>query len=231
MKNYVAVVDSGIGGITTLSKIVEIIKGYDFIYFSDTKYLPYGNKSKRVITQRLSYITEKFIQNGAVAIVIACNTATNVCIDYLRKNYNITIIGTEPAIKLSKNYNGKTAALVTPLTAKQKKFRKLIKNYGKNIDVVPLKDMANFIQSNINNLNETVSIISQKLSFLSKYDNVVLGCTHYVYLTPYIKNLFPHIKIFDGNVGVANRLKSVLPRNESKKTSVIKFLNKIEDLL
>ena len=100
MRKFVAVMDSGIGGITTLTEIIGAVKGYDFVYFADKKFAPYGDKSDREIQLRVKRLAGDFFEMGASALVIACNTATNVCIDCLRKEFsNKIIVGTEPAIK------------------------------------------------------------------------------------------------------------------------------------
>ena len=99
-KQFVLVYDSGIGGLTTLSNLLKTAKGLNYIYFADTQNSPYGNKCKTKL-QEIVINNIKALQNQYIIshIVLACNTATTITIDYLRKNLNIPIIGTEPNIK------------------------------------------------------------------------------------------------------------------------------------
>ncbi len=211
MRDFVAVTDSGVGGITTLSQIIKEVGGYDLWYFGDREFAPYGDKSRGFIFERMNYITKRFFSMGARAVVIACNTATNACIDLLRQENDGIIVGTEPAVKKTARLRGKTALLVTPVTARQQKFISLMESCGSRADVFALPDMAPLIENNINDLDKAKNMIEDRLSFLSDYDNAVLGCTHYVFLKPYISAFLPQLKLFDGNEGVAKRLKTLLP--------------------
>ncbi|MBE5733351.1 MAG: hypothetical protein E7353_10060 [Clostridiales bacterium] len=229
MRKFVAVMDSGIGGITTLTEIIGAVKGYDFVYFADKKFAPYGDKSDREIQLRVKRLAGDFFEMGASALVIACNTATNVCIDCLRKEFsNKIIVGTEPAIKLASACGGKIALLVTPLTARQKKFKSLVQKYAKNCHIYTMSDLAMLIENNVKNLERVHEYIDQRLNFLRHYDSVVLGCTHYVFLRPFLHVKFPYLRVFDGNHGVAKRLESLLQNNsfeQAKIATTIRFLS------
>ena len=234
MRNLVAVMDSGVGGITTLSEIIKAVKGCDFIYFADKKYAPYGDKTDIEIRMRLKYLASAFFQMGASALVIACNTATNVCIDVLRKEYpSKIIVGTEPAIKIASACGGKTALLVTPLTARQKKLEALIGKYAKNCHIYIMNDLASLVENNIKNLENLHEHFEERLRFLNDYENVVLGCTHYVFLKPFLRDNFPHLRVFEGNQGVANRLKFLLQNScldQTKIMSTIRFISDERDI-
>ena len=101
-KKAIGVFDSGLGGISVLRDLKELMPNEDFIYFGDSAYAPYGVKTKEQITERCVEIIDFFISKGVKAVVIACNTATSASANYLRKKYkNLPIIGMEPALKVA----------------------------------------------------------------------------------------------------------------------------------
>lgn len=227
-KKLIGITDSGVGGITTLTEIYKLLPSCDYIYFADKANAPYGDKSEEFLTRRMEYITAKFFDMNVQAVVIACNTATNVCIEWLRERFwGRVIIGVEPAVKPAAAAGGRTAVLVTPLTATQPKFISLMKGFGKNADVFPLKGMASLIENNIGDLSAAISRTSWDTTALNGYDNVVLGCTHYIYLRQFIEKAYPRIRVFDGNAGVAKRLYDVMGQQNSSRRGSIKFLSEI----
>lgn len=83
----IGVFDSGIGGVTVLREIVKILPNEDYMYYSDSKNNPYGDRSEEEIKQICDKIAQHFIQNNCKAIVIACNTASAKAVTYLREKY------------------------------------------------------------------------------------------------------------------------------------------------
>ena len=101
-KKAIGVFDSGLGGISVLRDLKELMPNEDFIYFGDSAYAPYGVKTKEQITERCVEIIDFFISKGVKAVVIACNTATSASANYFRKKYkDLPIIGMEPALKVA----------------------------------------------------------------------------------------------------------------------------------
>ena len=95
----IGIFDSGIGGLTVLKEIVELLPNEKYIYYADTDNVPYGTKPKEEVKKYIKEAVELLISKNAKVIVLACNTATSIAIKDLRINYNIPIIGIEPAIK------------------------------------------------------------------------------------------------------------------------------------
>ncbi|MCL2370060.1 MAG: glutamate racemase [Firmicutes bacterium] len=216
--------DSGIGGLTVLRTAQEILPcNQSYIYLSDREFAPYGDKSPEYITKRSDVCVMRLVSCGCKAVVVACNTATCVAIDYLRKKYTIPIIGVEPAIMPAVRECGqnKILVLVTPACANleqvgysKKNLRRLCDNLnaeGYNIIVSPQTGLATLIENNLGNCDILRSACKDILDRYPDICGVVLGCTHYIYLRPYFEELTNNkIKLFDGNIGVANRLKTVL---------------------
>ena len=92
----IGVMDSGVGGISVLKHIHALLPHEDLLYFADSKYAPYGNKTPAEITARCMTIADFLIAKNAKALVVACNTATAAAIDAMREKYSLPIIGMEP---------------------------------------------------------------------------------------------------------------------------------------
>ena len=98
-KNIIGMMDSGIGGITVYKEIKKLLPNQNIIYLGDLKNFPYGNKSKKQITNIVKSNINFLIEQGVKCIIIACGTATSQALDEVKKIYNIPIIGMEPAMK------------------------------------------------------------------------------------------------------------------------------------
>ena len=234
-KQYILYIDSGIGGLTTLSEAI-FKNNYNFIYYADNKNSPYGSHSSSEITLFLSIIIDNLSKTYNIKyVVFACNTATTSAIDKLRAKYsNIVFIGTEPAIKLAqqKGYNS-ALCVATPTTIKQEKFKQLIKSSNITINQYAPKKLAPNIDEYIlkNTLKSKVYILKYIYNIINKSkhsDCIILGCTHYIYLKNKLQQLTTK-EILDGNIGLTNYLCSKLEKNDKQlinnsKNSSVKFL-------
>ena len=229
MKNKpVLVVDSGIGGLTVLYDLVKKEPNCDYIFFADNLNAPYGNKSpafvRNKMLENLHMLCRKYKPQ---TIVIACNTATAVSINTVRKIFsNLTVVGTEPAIKTAFEENKKNIlVLATPNTIKHNKLLKEYKsNENLNLNLLQLPNLAMDIERNIDNLNILQKQIKDILSkYIGQIDAIVLGCTHYIYLKPILRKICStDIKIYDGNNGVCQQtLKNIIRKNKQGKIFVL----------
>ena len=217
--NKIGILDSGIGGTTTLNEIKKLLPYEDFIYYADSKNNPYGSKSTEELYSIVKNIVDYLIEKEVKLIVIACNTATTKCIEKLRENYkNILFVGTEPAIKVACDNNYKnTLVLATPGTIKSERIEELVnknKKTNQNIYLLPCDYLANAIERNDNK-----EIDSLLYNYLTPYqnkniDSIVLGCTHYPLIKDKIQSYFKDAVIIDGNIGVAKRVKYILKIND-----------------
>ncbi len=207
----ILVIDSGIGGLTVLYNLVLQNPNCDYIYFADYVNSPYGDKSatflRKKLIENIKTLNKKYSPQG---VVLACNTATAVAVGVLRRVFPYDfIIGTEPAVMSAVNDNKKNIlVLATPNTLK---YNKLIAeqchNDNINLEVLALPNLATYIEDNIDNLKLLKPIVQSYLSpFLPHIDSIVLGCTHYIYLKPMLREILStDIKVYDGNVGVAKQ--------------------------
>lgn len=212
--------DSGVGGLSVLKESLKILPNENYIYYGDSINAPYGTKTETEIKKLTDLGISFLIEKGAKAIVIACNTATSVAANDLRKKYpNIPILGIEPAVKpaISKSNNGSILIMATPMTLSKGKFVNMLENYTQyNIKKVPCKGLAELIEDG----QTSGEIIEEYLkNILSPYINekietIVLGCTHYPFVANCISNIVGEsVSIIDGSYGTVCNLKKQLEDN------------------
>ena len=203
--------DSGIGGLTTMCTSLKILGGGDYVYLADDKNAPYGLLPEEELFKIGKKNIEYLLRLGCETIVIGCNTMTAVAKKKLEQIFSdINLVGTEPAVLPAVKENLKVALLVTPMTAGSKRMKELLDMSLGKVTVYPISSLAGIIEKS--NLDNVIleNYVKSNLKQLKDFDAVVLGCTHFVYLTDYIKKAYPHIRIYDGNLGVATRLKSLI---------------------
>ncbi len=212
----IGIFDSGIGGATVLKEILKILPKEEFIYYSDSKNNPYGNKSREEIIQISKNIVEYFIEEKCKIIIIACNTASAIAVETLRKEYpQMTFIAIEPAYKMIHDYVPQETTLVmaTKGTIQSEKFNNLYNKYNNyKTYLLPCVGLADIIeQGRIKDIN---SYLEENLKqYKGKIKNVVLGCTHYPLIKKQIKDVLGEVKFFDGAHSLAIHLKKVLEQN------------------
>lgn len=235
--------DSGIGGTSIWKEITRLLPNENTIYLSDSKNAPYGEKSKEQIIELSIKNSEFLIKKKCKLIVVACNTATTNAIQILRQNYNIPFIGIEPAIKPAalQTKTNKIGILATKGTLNSDLFEKTSSTLNKKIII------KETIGEHLVDLIEEGKIDSQKMQkLLASYlkpmvddgvDCLVLGCTHYPYLIPNIKEIIGNkINIIDSGQAVAKQTKSILEKNKLLKIDSINgkhqfYINKNKKVL
>ena len=230
----IGIFDSGVGGLSIWKEIHQLLPMESTHYLSDSKNAPYGPKGKEAIIALSIKNTEWLINQGCKLIVVACNTATTNAIDTLRNNYDIPFIGIEPAIKPAALHSKSKAIgiLATKGTLSSQLFHKTSKLYSNELLVIEQEG------NGIVELIETGGLYSSEmLQLLQSYlkpmleaniDCLVLGCTHYHFLTPILKQLLPsNVKIIDSGEAVARQTKAVLKNNQLLNNKTIVGTNKV----
>lgn len=226
----IGVTDSGFGGLSVLSELSNIIPEADYVYYGDLLNAPYGSKPPEQIYQFMDEICNFFLGQGVNAIVLACNTATSVSVDKLRKKYPVPIFGMEPAIKpaVLENPDQKVAVLATPLTLREEKFMRLEKSLAAHtiLKPVPCDGLATIIdKGNLEEARHYLKPILEKLSE-EKVEILVLGCTHYVLIKSLFYEWNANVKLYDGNKGTANHVRRTLtPLPNEGESKLDLFLN------
>ena len=209
----IGIFDSGIGGVTVLKEIIRVLPNENYIYYSDSKNNPYGDKNYNDILNICDNIVQYLLSEKCKAVVIACNTASAIAADFLRKKYNnIPFIAIEPAYKMVYDfaYDKPTLIMATKGTIKSEKFNLLYNKYNNNktyiMECVGLADIIE--EENIEKINEYLKKNIEK--YRGEVENVVLGCTHYPLIQNNIKEVLGNVNFFNGAKKVAKHLKDVL---------------------
>ena len=228
----IGVFDSGIGGLTVLEHLKQILPKEDFIFYADSLHNPYGEKTDEELYKITSDIVDFLIDKGCRIIVIACNTATTRCIAYLRSKYpDIVFIGTEPAVKVAcdGDYH-KILIMATPATIQSERLQILIHENQKELNsfyLVPCYGLANAIEND--DFKKQDEILKK---VYDKYKNqdieaIVLGCTHYPLIKDLIAKYFPKAVLLDGGLGVAKETKRQMENHgliTNKGTANVEFI-------
>jgi glutamate racemase len=209
----IGVFDSGIGGLSLLQCIRRELPFEDIIYIADSRYAPYGDKSSEYIEERSMAISEFLMERGTKAIVVACNTATAAAISKMRSIYPVPIIGMEPGVKpaISITKSGTIGILATSETLKSEKFRVLTERFRNDCEIVTQACpglVEKVEQVNISD-NETVRMVEEYINTLTEKgaDTIVLGCTHYLFLTDIIRKITGEcINVIDTGKAVAKEV-------------------------
>ena len=200
----------------------------DYIYYSDSKNNPYGDKTEEEIKQRCNEIVQYLMKKNCKAIVIACNTASSIAAKSLRKKYPQTpIIAIEPAYKMvhDYSYDKKTLVMATKRTIESEKFNLLLKKYNNHKTyLLPCIGLANKVEEG--NQEEIKNYLQKTLEcYKNKVENVVLGCTHYPLIQNEITEILGQVKFFNGAPNLAKHLKEVLIQKDllNEKEGTVEF--------
>lgn len=209
----IGVFDSGVGGIGTLAALRRELPQERFLFYGDTANAPYGTKTKEECMACIERVMAYLLDNGVKAVVIACNTATAVAAAELRSRYELPIVGVEPALKPAHELRqgGNILVLATPMTLRLEKFRALYERYGEGAIPLPCPGLMELVEAEAH--EEARQYLTRLLAPYDpdKLDAVVLGCTHYVFLRPLLREMLPaRTLLLDGNEGVARQLRRVL---------------------
>jgi glutamate racemase len=217
----IGIFDSGVGGLSIFKCITEQLPNEKLIYIADSLHAPYGDKSDEEIIARVNIIADQLINQDCKALVIACNTATVIAIDQLRKRLSIPIIGVEPAIKpaVIKSKNKRVGILTTQATAKNQRFLDLVEKYKNNSQVYiqPCPGLVELIESNQLHSTTFDNLLKSYLELITdkKIDTLVLGCTHYPFFSDKLKDFLSRdIVIMETALPVTEQLKRQLIQHE-----------------
>lgn len=221
MVKPIGIFDSGIGGTSIWREIKKLLPHEDTIYLADSKNAPYGAKSKEEILRLSIKNTELLLQKNCKLIVVACNTATTNAIDCLRANYDVPFIGIEPAIKPAALHTKtkKVGVLATKGTLSSKLFHSTSKMFTEGITMLEQEGagLVELIEEGKMHSEGTRALLKKYLDPMleQRIDSLVLGCTHYPYLIPLIKELVPSgVTIIDSGEAVARQTQAVLKKNQ-----------------
>ena len=232
----IGIFDSGIGGVTVLKQLLNRLPNEKYMYYSDSKNNPYGDKSEQEINTFRENIVKFFIREKCKVIVIACNTASAKSAKWLREKYtSIPILAIEPAYKMVHDYayHEETLVMATKATIESEKFNSLYHTYDNHkTTLLPCVGLAEMIEEGKKEKIE--KYLKRYLEpYKGKVKNVVLGCTHYPLIKQEIKQILGEVRFFDGAPYLAKHLENVLKEkdliNHESIKNTIQFIDSSND--
>jgi glutamate racemase len=210
----IGVFDSGLGGLSVLAAIAHALPRADLVYLADSAHVPYGDKPDSFITGRVLTIGRHLAASGCNLLVVACNTATTTAIQTLRDHLtHIPVVGVEPGIKpaAQSSLTRHIAVLATEATARSQRLRQLVEHHadGTRVDIVPCPGWATHIETLQPETPAFRAEITDKIEALlaAGADRIVLGCTHYAFLTPVIAPLLAgRAELIDVSAAIARQV-------------------------
>lgn len=212
--DYIAVFDSGVGGISVLRQLMALMPGERYLYFGDSANAPYGIRPEAEVQRLTLEAAAGLTTQGIKALVVACNTATAAAVEVLRETYpHRIIVGIEPAVKLAADRfpGGTVGVLATPLTMESQRIRELMERHGDKCNFIslPAPGLADLVEAGKAVSEESEALLRPLLKpYQGKLDAIVLGCTHYPFAAEVIQQLVgPNTVLLDGGEGTARETK------------------------
>ena len=239
MKQHViGMFDSGVGGLTVMKEIISRLPEVRIVYLGDTARVPYGNRSREELIRFGEEIISFLIEQGAEAIVVACNTSSANALPVLKERFNLPLIGTiEPGAKaaVKATTQGRIGLIATEATVRSKAYTSAVKgvlNKGVLPDKAELREgwqqgrsaievveeqacplFVPLVEAGLSHSLEAKNIARTYLTSLqkAKVDTLILGCTHYPFLAPVIQELMGQdVILVDPALAMAEELEKVL---------------------
>ena len=210
-QDYIAVFDSGVGGISVLRQLLRYLPGERFLYYGDSANAPYGSRTTEDVRQLTLAAVKKLTTEYPVkAQVIACNTATAAAVKQVREKYpDLIVIGIEPALKVAADNfpGGRIGVMATEVTLREEKFDLLLHRFeeGCTIAKIPAPGLVQLIEAGKVDAPETEQLLRQILKdYIGKLDALVLGCTHYPFASKAISRVLAgQTVLLEGGDGTA----------------------------
>ncbi len=217
----IALFDSGVGGLSVLRHVRELLPAESLIYLADNAHTPYGDKGEAFVSERVLAIGHFLQEQGAKALVVACNTATAAAVERLREALSIPIIGMEPGIKpaVEQSRSGRIGILATAGTVSSQRFGTLLERYGreKELHIQACPGLVERVEELALEDAETEALLERYLAPLREQgiDTLALGCTHYPFLIPLIRRLLGDtVTLIDTGPPVARQLQRILAQHD-----------------
>ncbi len=216
----IGVFDSGVGGLSVWREIVRQLPTEDTLYFADQAHIPYGQRSLDEVRRLTENVTRFLLAQGAKLIVVACNTASGAALHTLRETFvDVPFVGMEPAVKPAVEHTrtGIVGVIATTATFQGDLFAELVQRFGDGFDIhtQACPGLVEAVEAGALDTPETESLLRRYLTPLlaAGIDQLVLGCTHYPFLSPLIQRIVgPEVRLIDPAPAVARQVERVLTR-------------------
>ncbi len=214
----IGIFDSGIGGLTVLRAIHQLMPDEPLLYLADQEHVPYGLRSLEEVRHFSEVITSYLLDQGSRLIVVACNTASAAALKYLRQVFpEVPFVGMEPAVKpaAERTHSGVVGVLATPATFQGALYASVVERFGRGVKLLQHTCPGLVAQIENGELEsiETFRILEEALKPMLEQgiDTVVLGCTHYPFVIPLIQQIVgPEVRVIDPAPAVARQVQRLL---------------------
>lgn len=216
----IAFFDSGIGGLTVLNKVKQILPNENFLYYGDTLHMPYGEKTKEELLEYSHNIFKFFEQQGAKAVVMACNTTSSVIFEDVKDKYNFKLYPIVQSVsKILAELNVKNLGIfATKATIESCAYQNEIAKYNSKINVFGqyCSKWVHIVEENSMDNPENIDIIKSDFEkmMLNSPDKVVLGCTHYPFLINILTKFGPRDLFIDPAISFAEFIKADMAKSD-----------------
>ena len=237
--DYIAVFDSGVGGISVLRHLLRYLPGERYLYFGDSVNAPYGSRTTEEVRQLTLAAAEKLTtEYGIKALVIACNTATAAAVNEIRETYpDLIVIGIEPALKVGADRfpGGCIGVMATEVTLRENKFDTLLHRFEDDCTIakIPAPGLVQRIEAGDTDGPETENLLRTILAdHVGKLDALVLGCTHYPFASRAISRVLgKETVLLEGGDGTARETRRRLAEADllEEGQGEIRILNSADD--
>lgn len=233
--NPIGVFDSGVGGLSVLRAMRELMSNENMIFFGDQGHVPYGPRPLEEVRAFSEGITRWLLEEGAKLIVVACNTASAAALTYLRQTFpDVKFVGMEPAVKpaAETTRTGVVGVLATPATFQGALYASVVERFANGVELLQntCPGLVQEIEKGNLEGEETRRILEAALRpMLEKnIDTVVLGCTHYPFVIPLVEEIAGEsVRVIDPAPAVAKQAERLLEaagtRNRSGRRGRVQF--------
>jgi glutamate racemase len=218
LPNSIGIFDSGVGGLSVLRAVRAQLPTQPILYLADQAHVPYGPRPLEEV-RRFSYSIARFLlsQNARI-IVVACNAASAAALHFLRQSFpQIPFVGMEPAVKpaTESTRSGVVGVLATPATFQGALYASVIERFAQNTRVLEstCPGLVEEIEAGRLEGPQARRILETALHpMLAQHvDTIVLGCTHYPFAIPLIRDITgPEVRVIDPAPAVARQVEHVL---------------------
>ncbi len=214
----IGIFDSGVGGLSVLRAVRQLMPAQPVFYFGDQVHVPYGPRSLQEVRDFSQAATQFLLDKGAQLIVVACNTASAAALYPLRSMYpEVPFVGMEPAVKPAAEItqSGHVGVLATPATFQGKLYASVVERFASGVHLYQDTCTGLVAEIEAGRLDgpETRRILEDALRpmLAAGIDTVVLGCTHYPFVIPLIHQITgPQVRVIDPAPAVARHIRNLL---------------------
>lgn len=216
----IGIYDSGLGGLTVWREVRRLLPEESLLYLGDGKNCPYGSRPREEVRALADAAVARLVEEGCKLVVVACNTATAAAIDFLRANYAaLPIVGMEPAVKPAcrNTRSGVVGVLATERSLEGDLFHRTAARYGRDVTIIaePGRGFVELVENDLEQTPEADRAVAAAMAGMLARgaDQIVLGCTHYPFLTPVMERIVDgRAAIVDPSPAVARRVGQLLDR-------------------